>query len=196
VDCHTLVALLVPFCLERPQYPYIAQVYGQANPKAYAADVVDLDWLTLADARRLAEVDPVDISEFEKVSEAVNKISLPVIQSALRIDGAILVVELLILVSLLWFWINLSQLRSLGTNPPSTVISLFDQGLVTRLLFCAGLLFGVATPAAVLAWQSYSFQPKAALVGLFIVVAARAIVSQTGWYVGSPKWRGLPVASS
>ena len=166
---------------ENVSYPYVTQIFVENSSSQSRADLEkDLDWLTLSDAKKLADTESIDVGEFDKVAAEQNEVHLPILQGTIGIQRASLIVECVILVSLLWFWLNLKELSWNSARPLSTILSLFQQGRLTRLLFCAALLL-VVIPAALLAVGSYTLQPANAGILALSVLTARAIITETGW---------------
>lgn len=132
-----------------PQMEFYLTETGQIRPESWE------NYLTLADIRLLAESERPDSVHILEYFEKKRAFQVPAINQSLPVKSAILVVQFVLLMSVMHFWLYFAESRNSQPFPAAgTLFAVFDRTKATRAIYLAL----IATPliaSAALAVSSF-----------------------------------------
>jgi hypothetical protein len=135
-----------------------ARMMGQTSAQATAPIVVyaqrqrtqaDIDSeirvLTISDARRLSAEAPFTIEQFDTMTEAFQRISLPGFSFGLPFVSAMAITELVLALALIWFWLYYQEARRCAGFPSAgTLFAVLSRSPASQAVFVLLLALPVA----------------------------------------------------
>jgi hypothetical protein len=96
----------------------------------------DIDDMTLRDVRRLSSFEPTSVQAFDEATKEFRQIPIPSLAYRLGLDGVVQAVDIVVLLSLFWFWLFEREARTSSSSPqPGTMFRAFGRSVSSRLSF-------------------------------------------------------------
>jgi uncharacterized membrane protein YfbV (UPF0208 family) len=167
---------------EGPGYTIFYRIYGYPdigitksydtsfNRKKY--DDYPIHHLTLADVRKLSSYDPLTFSEIDRPINEQIQFSLSPSAPLLTHKAAAIFVEIVILISLVYFYIFQYEAKQSSSFPaPATLFGVFNRRRLFKFIFYALLLFPPCAAIFLAVWSSYMTYLNFFFAAMIIVVS-------------------------